>query len=281
MQSKTIYALWNTGPETAPPLVQKVFESWRRNATGYEIIILDQTGLDAHLAELGLADRKLTVQAASDILRTKLLLENGGIWLDATCLLSRPIDNWIVEAARPSGFFAFTRPGADRLVASWCLATTRAGHPALEKLLASLVDFWSIDRRVYSSTSKISLLKPELRRVRKRVMADSVWGVDPEQGGRHPYAPYFFFHYLFEYLTRTDEVVQNTWEATPKFSALPALTFGQIRQFGPLDQLAEESACSILDASPVHKLNWRIEFPSALLDRALQARPAACTYSTD
>ncbi|OWY15584.1 hypothetical protein B6V72_03130 [Thioclava sp. F34-6] len=135
-----IHSLWNTGWQEPPSVVAKVRQSWDHHAGDYEVNALQDDDLQRHMEELGLSNANLTIQAASDLLRTKLLFEQGGIWLDATCLLSDPLSNWISDATSESGFFAFTRPGADRLISSWCLAS-EAGTPMLEDFLSRLVKY--------------------------------------------------------------------------------------------------------------------------------------------
>lgn len=271
MQNRTIYALWNTGQASAPSVVSRVFESWSVHAPDYRVEILELADLQHHLRELGLEKRYLTIQAASDILRTKLLYENGGVWLDATCLMSAPFDDWAPALAQRSGFFAFTRPGPDRLISSWCILAEK-NNVLLGKLLESLRAYWSVERRIYFGFEGVPRWNSPSRRARKKALANPRWAVDPKGGALTPFAPYYFFHYLFELLVETDRGAAGVWKHTPRISAVPAHCIGLARENGDFERLDERSVDALLAASPIHKLNWRNDFPAALFQKAVASR---------
>jgi hypothetical protein len=77
----------------------------------------------------------------SDLLRTALLSEHGGTWIDATVYLTAPVDG-ILSQMRPSGFFAFTRPNDPFLLSSWFLAT-EARNPLMALWRDLLYTYWS------------------------------------------------------------------------------------------------------------------------------------------
>lgn len=65
---------------------------------------------------------KIMPQKLSNWIRINLLDRHGDVWTDATCLCMQPLDEWIHDEAR-SGFFAFSKPGPDRLMSNWFLAS--------------------------------------------------------------------------------------------------------------------------------------------------------------
>ncbi|NVO26739.1 hypothetical protein HJ526_04855 [Donghicola sp. C2-DW-16] len=265
MENRTIYALWNTGLSSAPKLVRNVLRSWEIHAPEYRVKLLEEKDLKAHLREIGLDDRNLPVQAASDILRTKLLRDNGGVWLDATCLLSEPLDAWVSKGVAPSGFFALTRPGSNRLISSWFLAA-EPDAGIMSELLDRITDYWSIDRLVYSAFEGAPRWNILGRRARKRALSDPRWSVAPDGGGRAPFAPYYWMHYNFDWLVHNNDLAMSTWSKTPRISAVPAHCLGHAGAAGEFDLLDEGSIRSMIEASPIHKLNWRIEFPERLYE---------------
>lgn len=258
-----LHSLWNTGWETAPPLVTLARHSWANHASNYEINLLEADDLEAAMRELGLAGRNIPIQAASDIFRTYLLHEQGGLWLDATCLLNAPLADWLPGLQAPSGFFAFTRPGPDRLLASWCLAA-QPKSKILEGLLADILDYWSRDRRVYSGFDHLSRFNRIGRRRRIAALHDPLWAISPTGYGRTGFAPYFWFHYHFARHVSLEGEAGQIWSRTPKISAVPALTLEQVLRNGDADDLERSSVETVLQASPVHKLNWRLDLPPAL-----------------
>lgn len=93
---RIIWICWFQGLEQAPPLVRRCIESVQRNANGAEVVILTdasiRTWLDlpAHIIEK--YDAELISKAHySDIVRCALLYQYGGIWMDATLFLTRPV----------------------------------------------------------------------------------------------------------------------------------------------------------------------------------------------
>jgi hypothetical protein len=117
----------------------------------------------------------------ANFLRMDLLAAHGGVWVDATTFCGVPLDAWL-PALTATGFFAFARPGKDRLLSTWFLAAV-PGHPVL---LA-----WRGHCRRYARMTS----RPDF---------------------------YFWFPYLFADLCRADPAVLRVWKATPRVSADPS-----------------------------------------------------------
>jgi Capsular polysaccharide synthesis protein len=98
---KQIFMYWDQGWDVAPPLQQLARQIAQRLNPLYELYALDQ-----HLIEqlVGTNRRwllddatfaKLSIQAKSDVYRTLLLYQYGGIWIDATVFVNKPLDDWL------------------------------------------------------------------------------------------------------------------------------------------------------------------------------------------
>jgi len=176
---RKIFILWSTGIDSAPEIVKYCAASWSRLNPGWEVQVLDMGAADR------ICDRKefpesLRVPHYSDLLRVKLMKTHGGIWVDATCLCMKPLDQWIDAIFCQAEFFAFTYPGKDRMISSWFLASTK-GNPIVSGWFEALEAFWKKPRRK---------------------------------------APYFSSHYLFEAEIRRNRKSAKSWQNTPKFSAV-------------------------------------------------------------
>jgi hypothetical protein len=79
-------------------------------------------------------------EALSDEIRVELLRRWGGVWADATAMCAKPLDEWLPQKMT-SGFFAFERPTADRMLASWFLAATPRNY-IIEKWHDSVLHYW-------------------------------------------------------------------------------------------------------------------------------------------
>lgn len=100
---KIIWCYWHTGAKNLPKLVRLAIASWKTFAPEHEIRIVDsgswmsyiQADLDLALASNPrFADwlREASRAHFADWLRLALLKIHGGVWLDATILLTSPID---------------------------------------------------------------------------------------------------------------------------------------------------------------------------------------------
>ena len=93
-----VWYCWFQGEENLPPLVQCCYNSLKLNAGRYEICFIDEKNfadyleLPAHILKK-FADGKISRTHLSDILRVNLLARYGGLWLDATILVTEPLES--------------------------------------------------------------------------------------------------------------------------------------------------------------------------------------------
>jgi Capsular polysaccharide synthesis protein len=179
---KTIWMLWLQGWERAPLLVQACRRSWEVNNPGWTIHCLDQRTVADFIGNFeargALDDPDQPPEACSDRVRVALLAQHGGIWADATTYCLRPLNDWLLDVLG-SGFFAFDRPGPDRLLSSWFLAA-RPGNYIVQRWAERTLEYWQ---------------------------------------GRKFRHHYFWFHHIFgdEYEKNSD--FRLIWDNTPKISA--------------------------------------------------------------
>lgn len=227
---KTIWTLWLQGWDSAPDLARACLASWRRLNPDWRVLALDRASLSAHLParDSALPASGGAPEALSDRVRIALLDTHGGVWADATAMCARPLDDWL-PAATPYGFFAFNRPGPERMIASWFLAAAPSN---------AVTPAW-------------------------RAAVDAYWRDRAERGD------YFWFHQLFADCYGRDAGVRGAWDTTPKLPAnhrfhfspeSPALTAPATPEY--LDALRKPPA-------PVFKLTHKLtaaRAPGSLLD---------------
>jgi hypothetical protein len=97
-ENGTIFSFWNSN--NLPPLIESCFESQRKNAGKHEHIVLTNKTIPNYCNIPGYIwdkyfSRKIPVQTFSDILRMSLLFEHGGLWLDSTIFVAKPIPDLI------------------------------------------------------------------------------------------------------------------------------------------------------------------------------------------
>jgi hypothetical protein len=178
---KRIWIYWRQGWDEAPDLVRRCRHSWETRNPGWEVVALD-AGSAARLApprRVGWPNMSRNHEA--NFLRIDLLAAHGGIWADATTFCAVPLDAWLPPLAG-NGFFAFARPGKDRLLATWFLAATPRNP---------LVLGWQARCDRYARLARSAGF-------------------------------YFWFPYLFADLCRSDAAALRLWKATPRVSAGPS-----------------------------------------------------------
>src|ERR1700757_4272381 len=102
---RVIYSAWLQGAARAPAIVQLCFTRWARLNPAYQLRVLEASDAAALLMAHNIPP--VPAQALSDIIRIKLLLEHGGIWVDATLFPVVPLDAWLPGVMGGGEFFAF------------------------------------------------------------------------------------------------------------------------------------------------------------------------------
>lgn len=129
---KVIWTYWQTTP--VPPFIQACLDNWRRFASDHELRLLDRSNVDQWLPTLRADFDVLPAYRQADWLRIQLLARHGGVWMDASMLLSRDLA-WLHETRRRRaadyvGFYIdryTTRPELP-IVENWLMASVPGGR---------------------------------------------------------------------------------------------------------------------------------------------------------
>lgn len=241
---RVVYSAWLQGAARAPAMVQLCLARWAELNPGHQIQVLDAQATAALLAPYNIPP--VPAQALSDMVRVKLLLDHGGIWVDASLFPVLPLDAWLPRLVAGAGFFAFARPGPDRPISSWLMAAA-PGHPIIRRLWAEILRFWQHPRKLAHYAG--GLLPP--------CPAASV-----APGASDTY-PYFWLHYLFQYLLETDTEFAAHWARCPQISAGPPHQLQALCA----SSATPEAIMAAARSAPVQKLNWRAQYPLDVLAR--------------
>lgn len=184
MIPKIIWVNWFQGWGSAPALTKSCYESWVRRNPNWQVVALSNKNIsnyvDLYADFPSIRGSWLSAQALSDLLRISLLKQHGGLWVDATVWCARQLDEWLPEVAQ-TGFFAFERPAADRMLASWFLAAGPKNEQ-VARWHSYCLKYWT-----------------------QREVEDE----------------YFWFHYRFAEAYEEDSELRRMWDSIPKISAGP------------------------------------------------------------
>jgi len=253
---KKIWMLWFQGWDDAPPIVQACVRSWEQHNPDWEIVKLDAENLSSYVDIDWFMKRKgITVQSKSNIVRIALLQQHGGVWADATCFCTKPLDDWLPEAAK-TGYFAFAQPAVDRPISSWFMVA-EPGNYLVDQHAKACFAYWRTGPaapyllvKVFQKLCWILLDLKQVRLVQRSVRWSKRWfGV---------YAM-FVFHYLFQQLLEDDERFAEEWAAA---STISADVGHYLFNYGITEPYTQEQVDYIAAASSgVYKLSWRIDTP--------------------
>ena len=96
---RVIWTLWLQGWSSAPEMPRACLESWRNRNPDWIVHALDERTLSNFIPrdrlEQILRTPRNEIEALSDRIRIELLSRYGGVWVDATTLCARPLDEWL------------------------------------------------------------------------------------------------------------------------------------------------------------------------------------------
>lgn len=134
---RILWSYWQGG--TPPLLVQRCFDHWRRLHPHFEIRILNERGVLQYLPAIPAALDGASAAKRADWIRLELLRRHGGIWLDASTILTQPLDWVLQEQARTGADFVgyylqqYTSVPQRPVVENWFMAAP-PGSPFIEDL---------------------------------------------------------------------------------------------------------------------------------------------------
>ncbi|MDG0852816.1 glycosyltransferase family 32 protein [Roseateles puraquae] len=129
---RIIWTYWQTAP--APEFIQACIANWRQFAPNHEVRLLDRSSIESWLPSLRADFNSLPAYRQADWLRVQLLARHGGIWMDASMLLSRDL-GWLHDTQRRRGadYVGFyidrysTRPTLP-IIENWMMASVPGGR---------------------------------------------------------------------------------------------------------------------------------------------------------
>ena len=282
---KVIFAYWHSGERSAPPLVRMCLDRWRRLNPDFELRVLTAEDADAALRGMRMCFSTMSVQAFTDVLRTRLL-QDGGVWIDATVFPVRPLTGWLDEIGDDRTIL-LRSPGGYRSISSWFIVA-ETGSPLMERLWSAVARYWRPRGRLCRPFERPSLASGR-RTVPTRIargllrnlgphrmpkpdayfsISDDMAADDPgildivtdgAEGRWSGVYPYFWFHMIVSAVVTQDAAIEAYWQGCPEYDAGRAHAV-QNRLIEDPDAPLEDLV-RLAGQSPVQKLKWQAEFP--------------------
>lgn len=126
---KVIWIFWAQGWRNAPPIAKASLNSWKHLNPDWRVKPLDRESDEYEEVKKFCQGKNLKWAAKSDLLRLSLMEKYGGVWVDATTICLKSLDDWVHEQMKPLGFFLFKK---DESVSSWFLASEKGSSLASE-----------------------------------------------------------------------------------------------------------------------------------------------------
>lgn len=125
--SNKIWICWFQGMENAPELVRKCYKSVVENNPDKEVVVITSKNMDDYVTFPDYITDKwkrgiITHTHMTDLLRLELLINHGGMWLDATVLCTGKMPNYFFDS--DLFFYQCLKPGRDGhsiYISSWLI----------------------------------------------------------------------------------------------------------------------------------------------------------------
>lgn len=146
--SNITWILWLQGWNNAPDIVIKCLNSVKKYNENRDIICLDEENLMKYInipedIRNMHKDGLICDANYSDIVRLELLKNYGGLWIDATVLLTGKLYDFIT--GHPLFLYQFPEP-QPRLISSWLIYAFN-NNPIIEETLKLLYIYWRTEKK--------------------------------------------------------------------------------------------------------------------------------------
>ena len=220
---KEIFILWFQGFNNAPDIVKKCLKSWLYYNSDWNINIIDDSNLKNYikLEEYIDVTNKQINKTALSDFIRCVLLKKYGGLWVDATTFCNKSLNDWLPNYINEGFFAFDKPAPDRLISSWFLYSQENNY-IINSWCKSVINYYKINNNPHN---------------------------------------YFWFHYLFGDLYKSDSNFKQVWDRVPKLSANglgPHYIYGKGGMFNNITYQVKKDIDDKI--TPLYKLTYKCEF---------------------
>jgi hypothetical protein len=136
---KIVWSYWD-GPSN--DLLDQSLESWKKYFKDWEIKILNKKTIKNYKLLKPKNYNKLTPTTKSDVFRLNLLYQYGGLWLDRTIIINKPII-WLKKYEKYS-YFSFLY-NKNKAIESWFIMVPKKNNKYIKLWLDTFIDILNTD----------------------------------------------------------------------------------------------------------------------------------------
>jgi hypothetical protein len=103
---KTIWLLWFQGWTDVPVLVEKIKKSWIDLNPEWNVVLLSSSNIDKYI-DVKIFKDKMNFNDKTNIIKINILAKYGGIWADSSILCMMPVNLWIYDIIKSTGFWVY------------------------------------------------------------------------------------------------------------------------------------------------------------------------------
>lgn len=256
-ENRIIWMYWHQGFENAPFVVQRCVNQWKKLNPNWKLVQLNQENIHNYINPIPIKEKvlqEIKIQHRSDLIRTQLLINHGGVWADPTTFCLVKLDDWLFNYMQ-TGLFMFRNPGRDRLISNWFMASTRQ-HPILIKLFDELCAYWQNNQFVNLGRADKSKLELILNGLINRNLYWPRFWFHPIMTKLLKLYPYMVYHYMYY------KVIQENTELSRMDSIMPVFKADiphRLKRIGLMSEVKGEVKQLIDEKrAPLFKLDWKI-----------------------
>lgn len=139
------FVFWWQGEENAPEIVKACINSIKKNHRGKVVVLsernyLNYSNIPDYVVQK-MKQGKMSLTHFSDILRYNLLYNWGGAWIDATCLLTKPIP----EKCYSADYYSLKSIFSESMGFCWTdfYMHIKQGHVMAKRMLGFFYTYWA------------------------------------------------------------------------------------------------------------------------------------------
>ena len=218
---KKIWFFWYQGFVESPALVKMCFNSWKIKNPDYQIEFLDKDSVQNFIKipeHISLSRNDITFQKYANFIRLQLLLEYGGVWIDADIYCFKSLQTWLNDSQLKSGVFMYSNTFPDRLIANWFIAATQNNY-LIQRWLETYSLYFKNNKLKFTYTKAGKYLRRKIRQRNDSNIKDTGIWFSFFIRKILKISPYLIMHYIFNKLYITDSAFRSIWDSSMKTEA--------------------------------------------------------------